>query len=149
MVAHGDAGRQIVLHNSVSEVEAWSHVQIKHSLNIVIGREWVDTLRAFGWEGEEEALEQLSRFAMRNCVYHWSQLEHVDDPSEWIGADEIPSGSMEFLRALMRRGKQVPRQDMIVCLTFYLSQCMCLAAHLVGCSVTTQYKFSWLAKPPA
>ena len=82
MVAHGKAGRQIVLHNSVSEVEAWSHVQIKHSFNVVIGREWVDTLRAFGWEGEEEALEQLSRFAMKNCVYHWSQLEHVDDPSE-------------------------------------------------------------------
>ena len=76
------------------------------------GREWVDTLRAFGWKGEDMALEQLSSFAMRNEIYHWSQLEYVVDPSEWQGADEIPSVSLDFLRALMRRGKEVPRQRM-------------------------------------
>ena len=72
----------------------------------IVWREW---LLAFGWVGSEAGLATLCKIFMRNDLRKWYQLEHVDDPTTWVGAHELGSQELAFIRMIITRGKDVPK----------------------------------------
>ena len=72
-------------------------------------QEWIHILCA-GWCGEHHRLTALCEMIVSNDLLKWFQLDGVEDPATWQGAAAFTKCELDAVRAIMRTGRQRPRQ---------------------------------------
>ena len=77
---------------------------------VCLCQEWFGILSVGGWCGEHHRLTALCEMIVSNDFLRWFHLEGVEDPSTWLGAAAFREQELDAVRAIMRTGKQRPRQ---------------------------------------